>query len=142
MPIENDPLLTPIEVFWGEISACEHFVQIYEDDNVFMDTLEGFIRGGLLAGDAAIIIATASHLQLIEDRLEASAVDMDLFRAQDQYIALDAEKTLAEFMVNGWPDVNLFHATVNKILARARGKKGRKVRAFGANIIDCCHHVP
>jgi hypothetical protein len=131
MSIENLSNVKPVQVFWGEMSACEHFVQIYEDDSAFMDTLLGFIRGGLLAGDAAVVIATAPHLKLLEERLKSSPMDMDLFRAEDQYIALDAEKTLAKFMVNGWPDDNLFYTTINKILLRAKGASGRKVRAFG-----------
>ena len=39
------------EVFWGEISPCEHLVQFYEEDGVFLDTLEGFVGGGLRAGE-------------------------------------------------------------------------------------------
>jgi hypothetical protein len=29
-------------VFWSEMSACEHFVQIYESEEVFMDILASF----------------------------------------------------------------------------------------------------
>ena len=36
-----------IEVFWGEIPPCDHLIQIYNDDAVFLDTLEGFAAGGL-----------------------------------------------------------------------------------------------
>jgi hypothetical protein len=28
------------DVFWAELSPCEHLVQFYEADDVFMDTLE------------------------------------------------------------------------------------------------------
>jgi hypothetical protein len=35
------------EVFWGEIAPCDHLVQIYEQEAAFMDSLEGFVGGGI-----------------------------------------------------------------------------------------------
>lgn len=37
------------EVFWGAISPCEHLVQIYQDDGVFLD-FAGRIRIRRLIG--------------------------------------------------------------------------------------------
>lgn len=118
------------DVFWGEIAPCDHLVQIYEDDGVFLDTLEGFIGGGLRAGDSAVVIATAAHLKALEKRLNAAGLDIDTDRSQDQYIPLGVEETLARFMVKGWPDDELFISAVTEIIARAKAN-GRKVRAFG-----------
>lgn len=39
-------------VFWGEIAPCEHIAQFYEDDGILLDTLAGFVGGGLKAGKA------------------------------------------------------------------------------------------
>jgi len=119
-----------IDVFWAEMSACEHLVQIYEDDIVFLDTLEGFIRGGLLTGEAVIVIATQAHLAALEERLAANGIDVTASRAYDQYIPLNAEETLAKFMVNGWPNDELFASVITNVLARGQ-RNGRKVRAFG-----------
>ena len=33
--------------FWAEMSACEHFVQIYESEEVFMDILASFVSEAL-----------------------------------------------------------------------------------------------
>ena len=118
------------EMFWGEIAPCEHLLQIYEDDGVLLDTLQGFIGGALRVGESAVVIATAAHLDALEQRLEASGMDVVTALAQNQYIPLDAEQTLARFMVNGWPDDELFAQAVTEILTRARGN-GRRVRAFG-----------
>ncbi len=131
MIIEKISNTRPVQVFWAELSACEHMVQIYEDDLVFMATLEGFVLAGLHDGEAVIVIATHVHLELLELRLRAAGIDLDALRGNDKYIALDAEKTLAKFMLNGWPDDNLFHTTISRILVRARGGDGRRVRAFG-----------
>jgi hypothetical protein len=63
-----------------------------------MDSLDGFIGGGLEAGDAAVVIATPIHLMVLEGRLQARGIDLERARATDQYIALDAEQTLQQFM--------------------------------------------
>jgi hypothetical protein len=117
-------------VFWGEIAPCDHLVQIYEEEGAFLDTLEGFVAGGLRAGDAIVIIATAAHRRALGDRLNALGIDMAHVSATDQYIALDAAETLARFMVDGWPDDARFKALVKELLSRA-GRNSRPVRAFG-----------
>jgi hypothetical protein len=118
------------DVFWGEIAPSEHLVQIYERDEVFLDTLEGFAGGGLRAGDAVIIIATRAHRDALRARLDAQGLDVERAIATDEYIALDAEETLAQFMVGGWPDDARFEAMVAGLLMRAQAHR-RRVRAFG-----------
>lgn len=119
---------TPI--FWGEIAPCEHIAQFYEHDGVLLDTLAGFIGGGLKAGESTIVIATAEHLRALEERLVYSGVDVATAQSQDRYIAMLAEEALARFMVKQWPDDQLFADLVTELINRAR-VKGRRVRAFG-----------
>jgi hypothetical protein len=116
--------------FWAEMSACEHFVQIYEADDVFMDTLSGFIGGALLGGDGAVVIATPAHREELERRLARSGIDVASAKLGNQLVSLDAEQTLNQFMINGWPDEEKFGEVVRSILHRA-GHDGRRVRAFG-----------
>src|ERR1700680_2295630 len=92
------------EVFWGEIAPCDHIAQFYENDGVLLDTLAGFIGGGLKAVESTIGIATADTLEALEQRLEAAGVDVATARSQDQYIAVLGEEALARFMVRQWPD--------------------------------------
>ena len=120
----------PVDIFWGEMSPCEHFLQVYEDDDVFLDTLERFISDGLRAGDATVVIATPAHLHALELRLKATDIDLVAARWRGQYIPMDAERTLAEFMVSGWPDDDLFAEVINGVIQRAK-HDGRNVRAFG-----------
>ncbi|MCD6017570.1 MAG: hypothetical protein K0S53_691 [Bacteroidetes bacterium] len=118
-------------VFWGEIAPTNHLVQIYENDDVVMDALEGFSDNGLKAGDAVIIIATKKRLDLLNTRLLTLGYDLDKLITTRQYIPLDANDTLAMFMKDGWPDETLFIETVNNLISLARGKNNRKVRAYG-----------
>lgn len=119
-----------MQTFWREVAPCSHVVQIYEDPEVFLNLLEGFVAGGIAVGDCVIVLAQAAHLRALEERLSLHGYDLAALSAQDQYIALDAEQTLAQFMVNDWPDYHLFMETINALFQRAHLKK-RNVRAFG-----------
>lgn len=116
--------------FWGEIAPCEHMVQIYANDDVFLDSLEGFVHGGLVAGDGVVVIATQIHIGSLEARLVRRGLDVASAQAAEQFIALDAQETLDKFIVSGWPDEGLFRKFVLKTLESA-GRGGRRVRAFG-----------
>ena len=39
--------LNRANAFWAEMSACEHFVQIYESEEVFLDILASFVTRAL-----------------------------------------------------------------------------------------------
>lgn len=120
----------PYKAFWGEMSAFEHFVQIYEQENLFLDTLADFLGIGLLNGEASIAILTRAHRLEIEQRLRRMGIAVDFMQSEDQLIFLDAQETIAKFMVNDWPDDQRFEKVVTSVLKRA-SKSGRKVRAFG-----------
>ena len=119
-----------IQVFWGEIAPCDHLIQIYENDKIFLDTLEGFAGAGFLAGDSVVIIATAPHLENLNARLRKQGFNLESLKKRSQYIPLEANETLSKFMVNDWPDERLFRNLVTDILKDAT-KDNRKVRAFG-----------
>jgi MEDS: MEthanogen/methylotroph, DcmR Sensory domain len=117
-------------IFWGEISPSEHIAQFYDTDAVFLDTLSGYIGGGLIAGESTIIIATEPHLKALEQRLDQAGVSVARAMVEGRYIAMDAETALNKFVVNGWPDDYLFAEFVTGLIGRAK-QNGRRVRAFG-----------
>jgi hypothetical protein len=119
------------QVFWGEIAPCDHVVQIYENDEVFLNLLGGFVTGGIRAGESVIVIATVAHLKALNERIEKEGFNLFDLMLKHQYIPLDAEETLAKFMINGWPDENLFRHTVTSLIQKAKHHKRHKVRAFG-----------
>ncbi len=121
----------PGRIFWGEIAPCEHLVQIYQDDAVFLDALEGFVFGGIRAGDGIVVIATQVHRIALEKRLRARGAGLTAAIDAERYIALDAQETLAKFMVGGWPDGQTFERLVSDLVRRAGAGGQRRVRAFG-----------
>lgn len=118
------------QIFWGEIAPAEHIAQFYENDNVLVDTLTGFVGGGLNAGESSIVIVTPDHLAALNQRLVESNVDLTRAIEEDRYIALDAETSLARFMIDQMPDEDLFGAFVGELMHRAAADN-RRVRAFG-----------
>ncbi|MCE3225491.1 MAG: hypothetical protein K0S32_42 [Bacteroidetes bacterium] len=130
MTITNDWKKSHMQVFWGEIAPCNHLVQIYDNDVVFLNSLEGFAGSGFLNNESVIIIATEAHLKALDERLTNQGFDLELYRSTDQYIALNAHETLAKFMKEGWPNDILFVECVGKLIDKGR-RNNRKVRAFG-----------
>ena len=122
---------TKTDIFWGEIAPCDHVLQIYENDGVFLDALTGFVGGGINVDECCIVIATDAHLHALEARLKSYGIYIESLIADNRYIPLNAEETLAKFMVNGWPDENLFNQTVSALIKNGRNHNKRKIRAFG-----------
>jgi hypothetical protein len=118
------------EIFWGELAPVDHVVQIYENDDDFLDVLSGFIGGGINSGECVIIIATAGHLKALDTRLHNYGISVKTLIDDDRYIPLNAEEILSRFMVNDWPDEALFMQAVNSIIEKGN-KKNRRIRAFG-----------
>lgn len=119
-----------LQVFWGELAPCDHVIQIYENDKIFLDSLEGFVGSGIIAGEGIIIIATPEHIVALEDRLLSQGFDVAALKASGTYSALNAQETLNCFMKNDWPDEHLFFEFVNSLLKNMKQHNG-KVRAFG-----------
>jgi hypothetical protein len=131
LKVNNDGWATSSnEVFWGEIAPCEHVVQIYENDEEFLDLLTGFVTGGVNAGECAVVIATAAHLTALDERLAALGFSVPSLISKTQYIRLEAEETLSKFMVHDWPVENLFNKVISDVIVKAK-RNSRKVRAFG-----------
>ena len=119
-----------IQAFWGEIAPCDHLVQVYENEKIFLDTLEGFAGTGFLANDSVVIIATSTHLDGLNARLRSQDFDLNALIKADQYIPIDAEDLLSVFLADGWIDEKIFNSFINDIIKRAKQRNG-KVRAFG-----------
>jgi hypothetical protein len=114
----------------GEFFPGEHVVQIHEDNALFLDTLAEFASAGLVRGEAVVVIATPQHRYGLWKRLGKMDLDLVAAHSMDQLIVLDAEETMAKFMVEEWPNDVLFSEVSGGILNRAT-RNGRTVRVFG-----------
>ncbi|KQV53890.1 MULTISPECIES: MEDS domain-containing protein [unclassified Duganella] len=119
-----------IEEFWQHTSHCDHVVQMYENEDVFLDMLEVFVAEGFRKNDAVVIIATPEHRAALAERLERSGINVAAAASSGQFIVRDARDCLARFMFDGWPAESRFNEMIEELLDKAR-EKHPTVRAFG-----------
>lgn len=118
------------DLFWSEVAVTEHVLQIYETEEVFLDTLIAFVGSAINTGDCAVVLATEAHLNALNHGLGLHGIKVPDLIVEGRYIPLVASVALSKFMVNGMPDERLFFKMVNMLLLRGV-REGYKVRAFG-----------
>lgn len=134
LPPPDNWIAAEANVFWNKLAPNDHLVQLYDNDAVFLNSLQLFATTGFDAGESVIVIATNDHLNLLEERLMQRGYDVNLLFANDHFIPLNADDLLSMFMVNGMPDERLFMRTVSELVRRAKNK-GRNIRAFGEMVL-------
>ncbi|KND00199.1 PAS domain S-box protein [Spizellomyces punctatus DAOM BR117] len=80
-----------------KLSACkdhDHIVQFYDTEEFLFNVIVGFVAPALIAREAAVIIATKSHLEAIEHRLQARGLDLEARKRRGQLTLLDAHEIL------------------------------------------------
>ena len=105
-------------------------MQFYEDSQTLVETVAGFIGGGLRANGAGIVIATREHLDALDQQLAASGIDVAATKRSGQYVAVEAREMLGQILANGWPQPDLFRVKVGSLIEKAHSRWG-SVRAFG-----------
>jgi signal transduction histidine kinase len=110
-----------------------HSAQFYRDDAYLIDELSRYIGAALIAGEAAVVIATKEHRQDLARQLQSRGLDITLAVKQGRYIALDAAETMAKFMHGGWPDAARFTDVADSILRPLAAAAGAHpyISAFG-----------
>ncbi|HTW21957.1 MAG TPA: PAS domain S-box protein [Candidatus Baltobacteraceae bacterium] len=130
-PVSADPPMAPNTVFDSESAHVVHF---YHEDSSLLDELSLYVGGALVNGDAAVILATPDHLELLAGRLRETGLDLAKVIAQGRYQAFGASEILPELMTNGLPDAQRFKQVIGDIIERAnsaaKGKLKRTV-VFG-----------
>lgn len=120
------------------LADSNHFVRFYDDDASLQAEVAAFIDVALRAGGTGIVIATPGNIAALNARLSGlgRTAGGDGWYS-GKFIALDARRTLDQFMVDGWPDATLFEATVGKLVAEACAH-GSAVNAFGEMVALLC----
>jgi hypothetical protein len=118
----------------SEVPDVEHHhaVQFYGDDSSLFTTVATFLSEGLIARQPAIVVATATHRKAIVEHLCGRLIDCDRAVRNGQLALLDADETLALFMVDGSPDPRLFQETIGPVIEGMLSDKNQTVvRAYG-----------
>ena len=98
---------------------CNHEVGLYSEDRHLLDHVTRFVAAALKAGNAAIVVATASHRESLLLELKAAGLDMAAAVEEGRYISLDAAETISMFMVNGMPDPVRFMELLGDLIVMA-----------------------
>jgi hypothetical protein len=110
---------------WAEVlkhsAGGDHIVQTWQDEAFLAETVAEYIGSGVRGGDAGLIVATCEHAALFKQKLGTQT---------DQVRFLDAEATLAKFMIDGMPDWNAFHRAIGGLIAEIR-LRYPAVRVYG-----------
>lgn len=111
-------------------APAHHVCQLWRSEERLLDSLAAYVGTGLRHDEGVVVVATAPHLAALQARLRRIGHDVGLAFASGRLVAAGAAETLAQFMVNGWPDAARFESAVDALVARAR-RGSRGVRAFG-----------
>jgi|SRR6185436_7816968 len=107
----------------GCMGAHDHSVQFYQDDTFLTESVTKFIREGLTANETVLIIATAQHREELRKGLTTQEI------THDKLWFLDAREQLSTFMLDGWPNEQLFKNVMGSLIGPA--SKHGPVRMFG-----------
>jgi hypothetical protein len=103
----------------------DHMVQLYQDTDFLVEAVIRYTGAGLRLGEAALIIATPAQRARF-----ARALARDGLHPSPAVRMLDAEETLALFMVDGMPQWTAFHREIGGLIAALR-LQYPTVRAYG-----------
>lgn len=119
-------------------SARHHEAEFYSDDDSFLDGFAQFIGSALMAGKAAIVVATELHRDSLLRRLQADGLDIGAAVEEGRYISLDVADTLSTFMVSGSPDPVRFLKVAGDLILEA----AKAVNGETAHVAACGECAP
>ncbi len=105
----------------------EHEVAAYDDAASLVARVADFVATSLDEGVPVVTISRPAHRHAVEALLVERAVDVDRARRDGRLTTLDADESMARFLVDGRPDAGLFAAFVASLVPAG----GRGVSAFG-----------
>ena len=100
--------------------ASVHSVQFYDSHEALINRLCAVASSGFLVGDSVLIVATEQHREQLIAALHKLKVDVLPYAQENRFIMCDAEELLAEFMVEGLPDPELFTSSICKLLEESK----------------------
>ena len=127
---EADVLSTPDAANQGATGDHLPSVHFYDNDAILLDEAADFVDAALRAGGTGLVIATPEHVLQLRRRLAGfGSAEGSACWYPGRLVVLDAETTLAAFMVDGQPDPQRFRAAIGPALTAAIAAGG-PVHAF------------
>lgn len=114
-----------------------HTAHFYSSDPSLVAEVGQRLAAALAAGGAAVIVADQPHRRELAEYVEHRGIDLIRVANQGRWLALDATKTLSEFMAATGPDAQRFASLVGGILDRMasaaamHGNQSAPIVAYG-----------
>jgi DcmR-like sensory protein len=115
----------------ADAAACDHIVQLYQDQDFLNRAVCRFAGAALANGEGIILVPTLTHWNGIRPRLEAEGVDVEAARARGQLTVIDADTFLPRFMREAMPDSPVFLGLAADVIGEARAGCYQRVRWWG-----------
>ena len=111
----------------------QHLVQFYDADHgVWAKSVGRFLSDGLACGEAALVIATPQHRKDIFRQLNILGCGPSSAESAGRLNFLDADQTLAKFMVGAEPSWDKFQRTIGgEMLRLISASASGSFRAYG-----------
>lgn len=111
------------DVFWGDIARYDHVVQVYQSDEILLETLAGYVQNAIDSNENAMVVATDAHLNALESRIERNGFHIDKMITDGQFIPLDVEEVIAEFMIDGEAEDSRIAEALSSLFTKAVANK-------------------
>jgi KaiC/GvpD/RAD55 family RecA-like ATPase len=107
----------------------------YTDEGLVGQAVTLFACGGLRNGEGVILVMTGAHCDSIKLRLVTEGYDVDSLEQSGQLAFISAEDLLAQFLVEGIPDEDIFKSILSGMIVKSKASTGKgtdgRVRVFG-----------
>lgn len=125
--------MTPWDKLLERPNGGGHFVQLYQaDESALVKNVGLYLHEGLKRGDGILLILTPEHRDMFLSHLDELGANTHAAATSGQIVILDAQQTLAEFMVKGQPDWHRFQSTITTASCRVRKVTAHAgLRAYG-----------
>lgn len=99
--------------------AHRHDVGFYPNESSLLNAWTEAATTALAAGHTVILLAVDSRRDALREILQTSGIDIDGAIAQKRFMTLDISDMLSRFMVDNWPDEDLFQKAFSPIMREA-----------------------
>lgn len=119
-----------------EAPAGRHFAQLHRDIEALTESVFAFLEAGLRAGNSLLIIAPASRIERLFDRLAMGRVHPKSLSDSGQLAVMDSGPILDKLRSNGQSEWAHFRGMLSPVLSRLRPHgRGTRIYAELANVL-------
>jgi hypothetical protein len=109
----------------------QHVVQLYTNTGFLTRAVDRYLGEGLRMGEAVLLVSTAAHGRAVMRRLRERGFPLRDLERRGQLVALEADRTLAELLVDGVPNRARFRAVIGGAVRAMKAAGHARIRTFG-----------